>query len=47
MVYLRDLFSTPDASGSQLAGRYVVPLEDPDLIAASSAVLAQDPLAAI
>ena len=40
--YLREMFGTGSASGSQLAGVAVVPLEDPDTIAESVSALAQD-----
>lgn len=43
--YLRALFGTADARGSQLAGEAVFPLDDPETIAQSAAALAQELLA--
>lgn len=43
--YLREMFGTGSASGSQLAGAAVVPLDDPDTIAESAAALSQELLA--
>ncbi len=46
LTYLEELFGVEDALGSRLAGEAVVPLEDPDVVAASCAALTQDLLAA-
>ena len=40
--YLDELFSTADAPGSAMVARAVVPLDDPDTVAGSCAVLAGD-----
>lgn len=40
--YLRSLFATPDALGSQMAARAVVPLQDPATVSRASAALATD-----
>ncbi|MFA5889334.1 MAG: hypothetical protein WDA27_00025 [Actinomycetota bacterium] len=40
--YLRELFGTPEAQGCQMAGRALVPLEDPVEIAAACSALALD-----
>jgi len=40
--YLRSLFAEPTAPGSQMAARAAMPLEDADVVAASSAALASD-----
>lgn len=45
--YLRAFFSEPTTPGSQMAARAATPLEDPDIVAASSAALASDLLAAV
>jgi len=42
MDYLRALFAEPTAPGSQMAARAATPLEDADVVAASSAALATD-----
>jgi hypothetical protein len=47
LSYLRELFGTPDAPGSRMAGLGVESLDDPERIAASCAFLAQDLLAAV
>lgn len=45
--FLRELFGTPDAEGCQMAGRAVVPLENPDEIAAACSALAVDLLTSL
>jgi hypothetical protein len=45
--YLRDLFGTPDALGSQMAGQSVEAVADPAEIAAACAFLADDLLTAL
>jgi hypothetical protein len=45
--FLRELFSSADALGSRLAAQAVGTLEDPDVIASSCAVLAEDVLKTI
>ena len=45
MSLLRELFGTPEASGSQLAAKAAYPLEDENLIAGSCAALATEVLA--
>lgn len=45
--YLRALFAEPTSPGSQMAARATTPLEDPDVVSASSAALASDLLAAV
>jgi hypothetical protein len=42
MTYLRELFSTANALGARLAGQAVEGIADPDVVAASSSVLAND-----
>jgi len=42
LIFLRDLFSEPSRSGSQMAARAAAPLEPEDTIAASCAFLTQD-----
>jgi hypothetical protein len=45
--YLRALFAEPTSPGSQMAARATTPLEDADVVSASSAALASDLLAAV
>lgn len=45
--YLRVLFGEPTSPGSQMAARAATPLEDADVVAASSASLATDLLATV
>ena len=45
--FLRELFGSPDAQGCQMAGRAVVPLENPEEIAAACSALATDLLASL
>lgn len=45
--HLRSMFGTSDALGSQMAARAVVPLGDPDIIAAATGALTEDLLTAI
>lgn len=45
--HLRTLFGTPDAMGCRMAGRAVVPLENPAEIAAACAALTADLLASL
>ncbi len=40
--FLRSLFATPEALGSQMAGRAVVPLQDPETVSQASAALGSD-----
>jgi len=44
---LEELFGTPGSDGSQMAARAVELLDDPAAVAASSAFLASDLLAAL
>jgi hypothetical protein len=44
--HLKALFATPGGAGAEMAARAVVPLDDPDTIRASCAVLASDLVAA-
>ena len=45
--HLRTLFAEAAAQGSQMAARAATPLEDPEVVAASSAALASDLLSAL
>lgn len=45
--YLRAMFASPDAEGSQMAARAVVPLADPVVLAAATAALTVDLLRAL
>jgi hypothetical protein len=45
--HLRSMFGTSDALGSRMAARAVVPLGDPDTIAAATGALTEDLLTAI
>jgi len=45
--HLQTLFAEATASGSQMAARAATPLDDPDVVAASCAALANDLLSAL
>lgn len=45
--FLKDLFGDANATGCQMAARSLVPLADPDIVAASCAALAQDLIDAV
>lgn len=47
LTYLEDLFGTESTPGSEMAGQAVIPLDDPEIVAASCAALAKDLAAAV